>query len=111
MLLVVLPQTELQAAPESVLIEYWDDREANSTMRFDHDAWQSILNKYVNDKHPSGINRFAYSNVSDVDRIKLNNYLAYLQSFDPRQHTSDEQYAYWINLYNAQTVSLVIDRV
>ena len=36
-------------------------------------------------------------------------YLAYLQSFDPRDYSRAEQKAYWINFYNALTVKVVTD--
>ena len=51
----------------------------------------------------------AYAQVTDPDRAALQRYLASLQQISPATLTRDQQLAYWINLYNAQTVELVLD--
>lgn len=94
--------------PASVSIPFWDDYEEASVMNINHQPWQEILNKYLNDDHPSGINRFDYAGVSEVDSQRLTDYLDYLQKMEPRQLSKPEQMAYWINLYNAKTVDLVV---
>lgn len=105
---VLQPWMASIAAPEAVLIEFWDDSEEQSAMSIDHSPWQEILDKYLVADHPSGINRFRYRAVNAGDRSKLLRYLSYLQEMDPRQLSRAEQKAYWINLYNAATVNLVI---
>ena len=100
--------TPALAAPASELIPFWDDREPASQLKVDHTHWQALLNKYLDDQHPSGINRFDYAGVSSIDRRTLRSYLEYLQSLEPRQLNQQEQKAYWINLYNASTVLLVV---
>lgn len=99
----------VSAAPKSELIEFWDDREELSVMQVDHSAWQDILTVYVDDQHPSGINRFDYSSVTASDAAKLKNYLSYLQKLEPRQLNSEEAKAYWINFYNATLVDKIAD--
>lgn len=91
------------------LIPFWNDREVTSRMKVDHSRWQEILNAYLDDQHPSGINRFNYAAVTVNDRRKLNAYLSYLQALEPRQYNGEEQKAYWVNLYNATAVSLVLN--
>lgn len=98
------------AAPASESIPFWNDSEPDSAMKVNHTVWQSILNRYLIDSHVSGVNRFAYSAVSEVDFTRLSDYLDYLQALEPRQLNMAEQKAYWINLYNAQTVQLVVRR-
>ncbi len=93
--------------PESKSIKFWDDYEERSLINVNHDPWQAILNKYLDDNHPSGINRFDYAAVTEVDLQRLNDYLDYLQLLEPRQLNRSEQLAYWINLYNAKTVEIV----
>ena len=90
------------------LIPFWDDREEASSLAVDSSRWQAILDKYLNDQHPSGINRFNYAAVTYQDKLSLETYLNYLQSLEPRQFNSREQMAYWINLYNSLTVSLIL---
>jgi hypothetical protein len=101
--------TIVNAEPEAKLIEFWDDREPTSIMQIDHSAWQDILTAYVDDQHPSGVNRFDYASVTPADALKLKNYLSYLQQFEPRQFNSEEAKAFWINLYNAILVDKVFD--
>lgn len=97
------------AAPKAKSIDFWQRGDANSQIRVDHSAWQSLLNRYLDDAHSSGVNRFAYAAVSAGDRAKLVDYLAYLQSLAPTAMNAHEQLAYWINLYNAQTVYVIIE--
>ena len=108
MIFMALFMANANAAPFGNLIAFWDDREDNSSLKTDHGPWQEILTKYVNDQHPSGINRFDYDGISAQDKDSLDAYLNYLQSMEPRQLSSEEQKAYWINLYNASTVLLVV---
>ena len=99
------------AAPNLTKIDFWDARDDESSVVVDHSAWQALLNTYLDDQHKSGINRFDYKAVSKEDSKKLDEYLDYLQSQKPRQLNSAEQFAYWVNLYNAQTVDFIIDGV
>ncbi|MEX0327090.1 MAG: DUF547 domain-containing protein [Ruegeria sp.] len=74
----------------------------------DHKDWTGFLSRYVA-SDPQGVNRVAYGQVSSSDRELLGHYLARMQSVDPTRLTRDQQLAYWINLYNALTVELVLD--
>jgi len=58
---------------------------------------------------PSGINRVRYASVTPQDKEKLKEYLKSLQSVQVSGLNRDEQEAYWINLYNALTVKVVLD--
>ena len=97
-----------QAQQAANLIRFWDDREPDSGLLVKHAPWQALLDKYLDDQHPSGINRFDYSLVTPSDRRALDDYLNYLQSLDPRQLNALEQKAYWINLYNSVIVRFVL---
>lgn len=108
---LMLVSQSVFAAPAAKSIEFWNDSEPKSVMKVKHTVWQSILDRYLDDKHPSGVNRFNYGQVSDVDLTRLRDYLEYLQSLEPRQLNMAEQKAYWINLYNAKTVELVTRRM
>ena len=97
------------AFAQTELISFWDDREPGSKINVDHSQWQAILDRYLDDQHPSGINRFNYAGVNSADQQILNAYLTLLQSYEPRQFNAQEQMAYWINLYNAATVLLIVN--
>lgn len=96
------------AAPPAKLIPFWNDHSPSSRLTPDHGVWQTLLDTYLIDEHPSGIFRFDYQNVSEEDEKKLLNYVAYLQQLDPRQLNKARQKAYWINLYNATIVLYVV---
>ncbi|WP_170329648.1 DUF547 domain-containing protein [Ruegeria arenilitoris] len=74
----------------------------------DHRMWSAFLSRYVA-PDARGVNRVAYGQVTQADRARLDRYLADLQSVDPMRLTRDQQLAYWINLYNAVTVSVVLE--
>ncbi|MGV6808231.1 MAG: DUF547 domain-containing protein, partial [bacterium] len=71
--------------------------------------WDYFLRKYVVTDHPSGVNRFRYGDVSETDRKLLDSYIQYLAHQNPRKLNRKVQKAYWLNLYNALTVRLVIE--
>lgn len=99
---------ESQNSPRAKAIEFWDDHTPSSGLKPIHQSWQEILDVYLIDDHPSGVNRFNYDQVSELDQQKLIDYLAYLQNQDPRQLTKQRQKAYWINLYNATLVTFIV---
>ena len=96
-------------ATQMNLIEFWNDHEPASLIDLDHSRFEEFLEKYVIDDHPSGIARFDYLAVSQSDFDKLESYLSDMQFMEPRQLTEAEAKAFWINLYNAATLHMVIE--
>jgi hypothetical protein len=96
------------AAPTSKPLIFWVGSNEDNTQKISHNSWQSILDNYLISNHPSGVNRFNYARVSSDDRKKLHNYLNDMQQLDPRLYSLDEQKSYWINIYNALTVELIL---
>lgn len=75
-----------------------------------HAPWSRLLARYVS--HGSdGIDRVNYRawKASAEDRGSLAAYLGLLQKTDPRGLTRDDQLAYWANLYNAETIRIVLE--
>ncbi len=107
-LLLSLAAQVAAAAPSADLIDHWLDSDENNSQSIDHQAWQEILDTYLV-KEASGVNLFKYSSVSDSDRKKLKTYIDGLAAIDPRQYNRNQQMAYWINLYNALTIDVVLD--
>ncbi|MDX2464485.1 MAG: DUF547 domain-containing protein [Porticoccus sp.] len=97
------------AAPSADYWAYWDKSDENSYNSIDHSRWNKILQTYVIDKHSSGVNRFKYAAVTPKDQKNLTRYIKTLEKTDPRVYNRREQKAYWLNLYNAVTVKLVLD--
>ena len=107
-LLLSLAAQVAAAAPSADLIDHWLDSDENNSQSIDHQAWQEILDTYLV-KEASGVNLFKYSSVSDSDHKKLKTYIDGLAAIDPRQYNRNQQMAYWINLYNALTIDVVLD--
>lgn len=98
-------------APVPVAPEWaeWNRSDEQNLASIDHGVWDGLLRRYVVEGHKSGINRFRYGEVAAVDRAALDGYIETLTKLDPRAYRRDEQFAYWINLYNALTVQLILD--
>jgi hypothetical protein len=100
---------ERLAIPEAKLIDpFWARHEPASGARVDHYAWDRFLAKYVK-TDARGLNRVAYADVSPADRAALDDYLRRLYAIPAQELARPEQLAYWVNLYNARTVALVLD--
>jgi hypothetical protein len=99
----------VKAAPSSKLWPRWQTHDPDSIQVVDYATWDHILKKYLITDHPSGINRFQYSNVSLQDSKKLNDFIGHLQQIGASSLNREEQKAYWINLYNALTVKIILD--
>jgi hypothetical protein len=105
----LLVPTALLAAPKPDLWPRWQTNNPASTVQVDHAAWGQFLARYLVADHPSGINRVRYAAVSGSDRQALAAYLDALQSVRVAPLNRAEQKAYWINLYNALTVKVILD--
>jgi hypothetical protein len=97
------------AAPSPDLWPRWQANAPQSTQVIDHSAWDMMLKKYVVTNHPSGIYRFRYAAVSADDRQTLKKYLELLQATRVSSLNQGEQKAYWVNLYNALTVQVILE--
>ena len=99
----------LPAAPQAELWPRWEAHDPSSSRTVNHDEWDAFLEAYLIVDHPSGVNRVPYADVSSADRQALQDYLDRLQAVEVSGLNRDEQIAYWINLYNAATVDLILD--
>ncbi|WP_419935988.1 DUF547 domain-containing protein [Candidatus Palauibacter sp.] len=91
--------------------ESWADHDPSNAERLDHSDWQALLDAYLITDDPSGVNLVDYAKLkaNPADQQRLAGYIDYLQGLDPRQYARDVQMAYWINLYNAVTLRVVLD--
>ncbi|WP_437399498.1 DUF547 domain-containing protein [Flagellimonas lutimaris] len=70
----------------------------------DHTLWQFLLDKYVDDSGHVDYSGFL------KDKQVLEGYLNILEENQPNQHwDKNEKLSYYINLYNAYTVLLILD--
>ena len=87
---------------------FWNDYDPSSNLFVDHTSWGYLLNKHVQLK-TDGTTVIAYANFSQPDRQALENYIQSLASFPIEKLNRKEQYAFWLNLYNALVVRLVLE--
>jgi len=105
---VLLCMHSVGAAPKADLWERWKAHDETATERLDHASWTKFLKRYlVSDRE--GLNRLGYGRVAAADRRNLEQYLEYLQAVSVSELNRNEQFAYWVNLYNALTVHVVLD--
>jgi hypothetical protein len=95
-------------APQSYLLEKWAAHDAASKAIIDHSEWDRLLKLYVV-KKSDGITRFAYKRVSKLDRRRLDGYIRDISKTKIGKFNRDEQFAFWVNLYNARTVKVILD--
>ena len=107
--LLLLAGTQVMAAPKATYWGYWDRSDSTNYKSIDHSKLDFVLRTYVLTDHPSGINRFRYGAVSKADKKKLEAYISKQKRIDPRDYSRAEQKVYWLNLYNALTLNLVLD--
>ena len=98
---------ERLAIPKSDLIST-DLQKSGSQSFISHQAWDAFLQRYTQ-LGDDDIVRVNYAGVNDQDKQKLDAYIQDLSNRDASQFTRNAQLAYWVNLYNALTVSVILD--
>ncbi len=100
----------LSAAPQSELLdEHWTNHDPDSDMTIDHSEWAWFLAEYLITDDPSGIHLIPYAEIGERSRSRLQSYISGLESVTVTSLNRDEQMAYWMNLYNAVTVELILE--
>ena len=97
----------LTTAPTKKLWPRWEAHQADSTPTINHKVYQDFLTRYLY-RSPAGINLVHYSRVTQEDKFRLANYIKDLSNLPISQYNRKEQLAYWINLYNALTIQLIL---
>lgn len=95
------------AAPNADLWPHWQDHDAESTVRIDTQAWSDWLAAHVI-MGTDGITRIDYRKVSEDSRTDLDRLIQRWSGLPIADYNRSEQLAYWINLYNAVTVQVVL---
>ncbi len=102
------PGAARAAGPKAELWRRWTAHDASATARIGHRQWRRFLLAYLV-AGEDGIARVRYGAVSEIDRRNLDNYVMSLAALPVAAHNRDEQLAYWINLYNALTMAVVLE--
>ena len=88
------------------IADYWQTHSAVSQVEVSHVLWGEFLASYVLEKE--GINLVDYAAGTDSDRDLLRRYLDLMQSVEVTGLNRAEQKSYWVNLYNALTVWVIL---
>jgi len=77
----------------------------SSSQPVTHEAWDTLLQKHVSPEGKVNYKGFIQ------DSVAFNKYLTLLKNNHPNKKNwnKDERLAYWINVYNAFTVKLIVD--
>jgi hypothetical protein len=99
-------------APQKVLLPAWQLSDEFSTIVVDHSLWQQVLDQYVVEANQQTYVQYAQlkKESENSQSSTLDRYLNYLATINPLGLTRQEQQAYWINLYNAATVQLIVQK-
>lgn len=76
----------------------------------DHTPWARLLETYLREGAGGAPNRFDYGalKAAPADRAALKAYIEALAQAGPDALNRDEAFAFWVNLYNALTVDVVV---
>ncbi len=107
--LLLLPAVA-SAAPKSELWPRWETHDPAAKQTIDHGVWDRFLRAFVR-PGADGINRVAYAKAKEEGLVALRGYLDALAAQPISRFRRAEQKAFWINLYNALTVKVVIDHL
>lgn len=102
------PGMSTLAAPKAVLWERWTAHDSNAEASIDHSAWAAFLSRYL-ETGSDGVNRVAYQRVTPDDAAALKTYIDQLAATAISGYARPEQMAYWLNLYNALTVQVILE--
>ena len=96
--------SENSKQPSITITEKDNTIDVESSNSISHESWNSLLKKYVD--NDGNVNYKSFKN----DDAKLQTYLDFLAKNKPTADWSkNEKLAYYINLYNAATVKLILD--
>jgi hypothetical protein len=98
----------VSAAPASELWDKWVTHDADSNLIIDHGEWDDLTARFVKPAK-DGFNRFAYSKFQIADKGQLRAYISDLSKTPISQYDRGQQMAFWINLYNAVTIKVMLD--
>lgn len=105
---LVLLAVSCSAVPASLAMEHFRTNDPASRTAVDHGTWEQFLLRYLR-IDDAGIHRVAYGEVDRASLEMLDRYLDHLGTLALERYARREQIAYWLNLYNAAVVRLVLE--
>lgn len=96
-------------APAAKAWPRWQAHDPASRLVIDHTAWDRFLKVRLR-RRVDGVMGLAYGAVTPAERASLASYLSEMERIAVSGLNRAEQFAFWVNLYNAVTVRIVLDR-
>lgn len=96
------------AEPFGAPDKFWAINHPEDVRKIDHSAWQKFLDSHLVSQGEPAQTFVAYQRIGPADLTALKDYLIDLQGLAIRAYNRSEQIAYWINLYNAKTIELIL---
>lgn len=108
-LVLIFSAAAVGAAPQAELWPRWEKHNPAGSETVDHSEWAEFLERYLETDTDSGVTLVRYGDVTEAHRADLRGYIAMLEDVPVSDLNRDEQMAYWLNLYNALTVELILE--
>jgi len=105
--LCALTASALAPARAQSALEHWRAHDPESERTLDHGDWTDFLQRYL--VRDGARTLMAYGAVEPPDHRELKAYIEQLADIPVTTLSRPVQKAYWINLYNALTVDVVLD--
>ncbi len=86
----------------------WEINNPTSKQIVNHQSWQQFIDKYSTPSD-DGLTLMNYAKVTPQDHAKLKSYLKQIQSIPVNNLNRNQQLAFWLNVYNALVVNLVLE--
>lgn len=101
---IIETPSEIEVREIETIQEVEVEHKITETETFNHDLWNSLLQKHVSDQ--GNVNYKGFK----ADKTEFNSYLKSLSETPSQDSWSkDETLAYWMNVYNAFTIKLILD--
>ncbi len=78
-----------------------------SQITVDHSKWDTLLKKFVSPDQ-NNLNRVQYAKFKAEGKEDLKAYIKSLEKVDVTKLNKDEQFAFWVNLYNSVTIDVIL---
>ncbi len=105
-IIILIFSLSLNAAPAKDYWNKWSNFDPVSTQKISYPVWKNFLQKYSTKEDQQVY--IKYAKVSKQDKLALKQAIEKLSALHINTYNRNEQYAYWINLYNMETVSLIL---
>lgn len=105
---LIFSTTAFTSENEKNLWVVWEVNAPISDKQINHRLWQKFISKYVS-KPVDGLSLVEYARVTSQDHTKLKHYIDNMRHIKIGMYQRKEQLAYWLNLYNALIVNLILE--